>query len=193
MLKWPLFFLFSSCCVVQAESISQSANILKISASSASARAPLKGSKRAVAPLEAAPEPLSTEHLDVAEQVHQGKVLCELGAHVTITPNAKVAGHFDVAHGRERFVMIPVLTTTGAVRLEDARAGAVWLQLGNKSMLMNQKLGRRMADSCVSDKQRLVADALERAPVAGLLDPPTVRVANAQVVPESPNGLGATK
>jgi hypothetical protein len=112
---------------------------------------------------------------------------------VTITPNSKLAGRFDVEHGRERFVMIPVLTTTGAVRLEDARVGAVWLQLGNKSMLMNQKLGRRMADSCVSDKQRLVADALERAPAPGLLDPPTAKVANTQVATELPNGLSATK
>jgi hypothetical protein len=32
-----------------------------------------------------------------------------------------------------------VATSTGTVRLEDKQAGAVWLQIANKSMLMNQK------------------------------------------------------
>jgi hypothetical protein len=47
------------------------------------------------------------------------------------------------------------------VRLED-KAGAVWLQIANKSMLMNQKAGQRLADECMSPEQQQVAEAIRR-------------------------------
>jgi hypothetical protein len=37
-------------------------------------------------------------------------------------------------------------------------------------MLMSQKLGKRLADACVSPDQALVAQALERNPAPSLLD-----------------------
>ncbi|MGH8848605.1 MAG: hypothetical protein ACREXQ_15380, partial [Polaromonas sp.] len=51
-------------------------------------------------------------------------------------------------------------------------AGAVWLQLANKSMLMNQKLGIRLADECMSPSQLAVAEALKLNPPASVLDAP---------------------
>jgi hypothetical protein len=60
------------------------------------------------------------------------------------------------------------------LRLEDQSAGAVWIQLGNKSMLMDQKAGRRLADACVSADQAIVAKELERNPPPSLLDAPAV-------------------
>jgi len=39
-------------------------------------------------------------------------------------------------------------------------------------MLMNQKEGKRLADDCMNPDQLLVAEALERNPVPGLLDAP---------------------
>jgi hypothetical protein len=72
-----------------------------------------------------------------------------------------------------------VSTLTGAIRLEDAAAGVVWLQLANKSMLMSQKLGKRLADACASADQLIVAKELERNPAPSLLDAP-VRQAAAQ-------------
>jgi hypothetical protein len=71
-----------------------------------------------------------------------------------------------------------VLTSTGAVRLEDEKSGAVWLQLANKSMLMNQKQGKRLADDCMNPDQLRVAKAMERSPQPGLLDPVVVEVAS---------------
>ena len=59
--------------------------------------------------------------------------------------------------------------TTGAVRLEDPRGGAVWLQVANKSMLMNQKIGQRLADDCKSEEQTRVAEAMKHAPPPSLL------------------------
>jgi hypothetical protein len=71
-----------------------------------------------------------------------------------------------------KYRMTPVATSTGAVRLEDQKAGAVWLQIANKSMLMNQKLGQRMADECMSPEQVVVAEAIKKAPPPSVFDAP---------------------
>jgi hypothetical protein len=93
---------------------------------------------------------------------------------VNLQPHPTAAGYFVLEIARHRFMLSPVATSTGAVRLEDTHAGAVWLQLANKSMLMNQKLGQRMADECMSPTQLEVAQALARTQTTGggLLDAP---------------------
>ena len=40
----------------------------------------------------------------------------------------------------------------------------MWLQLGNKSMLMSQKLGQRLADECQSPDQVTFAEDLKKNP-----------------------------
>ena len=125
-----------------------------------------------------APQELSPAQLAVADRVGLGKMPCELSAHVLIRPDPRGPGMFVLELGKERFYMSPVVTSTGAIRLEDPVAGAVWLQLGNKSMLMSQKLGKRLADACVSPDQALVAQALERNPAPSLLDAPAVMQAS---------------
>jgi len=134
--------------------------------------------------------PLTAEQLAIAEKVHLGHIPCELSAHVTLTKHPHSAGRFVLEIGHQRYAMEPVITSTGAVRLEDAAAGAVWLQLANKSMLMNQKLGKRMADECMSADQQVIAQAMARSPAPGLLDAPQptpvpVVLAQPQRVPES--------
>lgn len=114
---------------------------------------------------------LSDEHLAVAQRVVLGKVPCELGAHVAVSAHQTWPGHFVLEHGRQKILMVPVLTSTGAIRLEDAASGAVWLQLANKSMLMDQKQGRRLADACMNAEQVVVADAMARSPAPNLLEP----------------------
>jgi hypothetical protein len=99
-----------------------------------------------------------------------GDIPCELGATVHITPH-KREGFFNVRTGIQRFRMHPVESRTGAIRLEDPRAGAMWLQLGNKSMLMSQKMGLRLADECMSPAQATVAEALKKNPMPSLLEP----------------------
>lgn len=115
---------------------------------------------------------LDAETMALSEKIVVGRVLCELNAFVNITRDEKNAGYFWLELGKQKFHMAPVATSTGAVRLEDAVLGAVWLQLGNKSMLMNQKLGKRLADACINEEQFKVARELERNPQAGLLDDP---------------------
>ena len=108
--------------------------------------------------------------LAIAQQVYQGKLPCELGAFVTLTADAKSPGYFDVQMKNQKYRMFPVKTSTGAVRLEDQKAGAVWLQLANKSMLMNHKLGQRLADECMSPDQAVTAANLTKTPASSLFD-----------------------
>jgi len=66
--------------------------------------------------------------------------------------------------------MYPVRTHTGALRLEDKKAGAVWLQLANKSMLMDQKKGRRVADDCTHPEQVAYGQDMKTNPPPSLFD-----------------------
>lgn len=125
-----------------------------------------------VRPPVVAPEPLTPEALQLAEKVFVGQLPCELGASVTLSADAEAPGYFHLQLGRQRFHMAPVATTTGAVRLEDHQAGTVWLQLANKSMLVSDRLGRRLVDACMNPDQVLTAQALENNPVPTVLDDP---------------------
>lgn len=120
----------------------------------------------------AAEAALTPAELVIAERVYQGKVPCELGAFVTLTADPKAPGYFDVQIKNIKYRMFPVISSTGAIRLEDHQAGAVWLQLANKSMLMNQKLGQRLADACMNPEQALVAEMMVKNPPPSLLDTP---------------------
>ncbi len=107
-------------------------------------------------------------------EVHTGRMVCELGNSVTVTPDPQQPARFIVQMKKFTYHMTPVETTTGAVRLEDTQAGAMWLQLPNKSMLMNSKLGQRMADECQSEHQTAVAHRMKLDPPPSLLDQPTI-------------------
>ncbi|MGC3986691.1 MAG: hypothetical protein QM777_19245 [Pseudorhodoferax sp.] len=113
---------------------------------------------------------LGAAELAIAERVHVGALPCELGNTVQLTADASKPGYFDLQIAKTRYRLIPVATTTGAIRLEDAHSGAVWLQLANKSMLMNHKLGQRMADECKSPQQLAVAEQFKLAPPPSVLD-----------------------
>ncbi|WP_321576176.1 MULTISPECIES: hypothetical protein [Ramlibacter] len=122
-------------------------------------------------PIEDDPDMILTdEEKALAREVFVGEMPCELGAKVRIRPGRR-EGIFVVTTKNYRFIMHPVASRTHAVRLEDPRRGAMWLQLGNKSMLMSQKLGQRLADECQSPEQITFADALKKHPQPSILDP----------------------
>jgi hypothetical protein len=120
--------------------------------------------------IEAAETAMTPAELAIAERVQVGKMPCELGASVTLTADAKNPGYFDMQGKNFSYRMFPVATSTGAIRLEDQKAGAVWLQLANKSMLMNQKQGIRLADECTSPAQLEVAQNLKLNPPVSILE-----------------------
>lgn len=136
---------------------------------------------------------LSEADLEIAKRVHVGEISCELGQKVVVKA-LKRDGFFLVSRGINRFVMHPVESRTGAIRLEDPQRGALWLQLGNKSMLMNQKEGKRLADECASPEQVQFARDMKPvnllepapAPAAQPATPPTAPAAPSAAAPAAP-------
>lgn len=115
-------------------------------------------------------KPMGPDELAIAERVHQGRLPCELGASVRLEADATQPGYFHVQGKGFRYFMHPVSTSTGAIRLEDKKAGAVWLQLANKSMLMDQNKGRRLADECANPEQMAFAEGMKTNPPPMLFD-----------------------
>ena len=83
-----------------------------------------------------------------------GKVNCEFDQSIDVAAVNGKKGYFNVAYKGKTYNMVPEATTTGAVRLEDKKAGMMWLQIANKSMLMNTKAGQRMVDNCQHPSQK---------------------------------------
>lgn len=97
---------------------------------------------------------LTPGQIDAASRVYVGVADCDQGQQVKLTPVAGQSGHFKLEFKKASYTLVPEETTTGAVRLEDKKAGIVWLQIPSKSMLMNAKIGQRVADGCKHPEQR---------------------------------------
>jgi hypothetical protein len=106
---------------------------------------------------------INDNQLQIASRVLTGRADCEFNQTITVEPWTEHPGHFKVAYKNATYTMVPEETTTGAVRLEDKRAGVMWLQIPSKSMLMNSKIGQRMVDSCTHAEQRVAATAARDA------------------------------
>jgi hypothetical protein len=110
--------------------------------------------------------PATQEQLDAAERTHFGDYECEFDQkiHVSLSPTA--AGYIEVKHQKKAYTMKPVMSSTGALRLEDVRGQTLLLQIANKSMLMDVKAGRRIVDACVHATQ---TEFMRTAPAAAPL------------------------
>lgn len=101
--------------------------------------------------------PASVEQLAAAARAFFGHYACEFDQSVTVATNKLHEGYVDVSFGKALWTMKPVLSDTGALRLEDVKGRMLLLQIANKSMLMDAVAGRRTVDNCVHEKQRNVA------------------------------------
>jgi hypothetical protein len=104
----------------------------------------------------AKPEPaaaLSEGQMQAAARVFLGDAQCSVGGSVKIAAVAGKPGHFMLQHGKFKHEVTPAVTETGAVRLENKKTGIVWIQIPAKSMMMNDKLGQRVADGCKTAEQ----------------------------------------
>jgi hypothetical protein len=106
---------------------------------------------------------VSEAQLQIADRVHTGDAACEFNQVVNLARIDGQPGHFRLTHKKVAYTVVPEETTTGALRLEDKKAGIVWLQIPSKSMLMNSKLGQRMVDNCLHPEQRAAVKAAEGA------------------------------
>ena len=103
---------------------------------------------------EAALASADADQLSAAERVHYGEYLCDDKFKVYVERNATHPGYVSVRYLKDTWVMKPVGSVTGAVRLEDTRGQVLLVQIPTKSMLLNTKTGQRMIDSCVHEAQR---------------------------------------
>ncbi|MBO9685431.1 hypothetical protein [Roseateles chitosanitabidus] len=137
----------------------------KPAAAKAKAATPAKGRKPA-AKTPPPPPPLpeaNEEQLAAAKQAYLGKYECEFKQTIEIEPDAKHAGYINVAYKKETLTMKPVLSTTGALRLEDVTGRTLMVQIANKSMLLDVKAGQRLVDDCVNPDQRAAIEAARSA------------------------------
>lgn len=124
------------------------------------------GRKPAAKPLPPPPPPLAEaneEQLAAAKQAYLGVYECEFKQSVLISPHSKVEGYIDVAWQKQVFVMKPVLSSTGALRLEDVTGRTLMVQIANKSMLLDVKVGQRLVDECIHPEQRAAIEAAKSA------------------------------
>jgi len=106
---------------------------------------------------------LGENHLRIADRVLTGDAACEFGQTVSLWPIEGQPGYFRLTFKKVAYTVVPEETSSGAIRLEDKKAGVVWLQIPSKSMLMNAKIGQRMVDGCTQAEQRAAVRAVEQA------------------------------
>jgi 2',3'-cyclic-nucleotide 2'-phosphodiesterase/3'-nucleotidase len=127
-----------------------------------------KPSAKAPPPAPAAPAlpKAGEEQLAAAGMTYLGRYDCDFGQVVEVLPNPRFEGYVDVRLAKQQWTMKPVLSSTGALRLEDVRGRTLMLQIANKSMLMDVQAGRRLVDECLHEKQRVLMAAAAAAAAA---------------------------
>ncbi len=106
------------------------------------------------------------EQVKAAEMVYYGKYDCEFNQTVEIEQSPKYSAYVTVRHGKGEWLMKPVLSSTGAIRLEDVRGETLMVQIASKSMLLNTVTSHRIVDDCISPKQREQIEAAKAAKAA---------------------------
>ena len=132
---------------------------------------PQKAVRRAPPPPAVVLPPATPDQLVAAALAHLGGYACELGQSLRLSQNLRHEGYVELLIGKQVHTLKPVLSSTGALRLEDVRGRLLLLQIAMKSMLLDVQSGRRLADECVHAQQaenRLTATALPAAPGLGI-------------------------
>lgn len=134
------------------------ASMLCLGVAQAEAPAKAKAAKPVAKAAKAAPaeKPLPAadqDQLAAADRALQGEYACEFDQKIDVGMSPKWPGYLVVKFKNSLFTMKPVLSSTGALRLEDVTGRTLLLQIANKSMLMDTKIGQRMVDNCVHPEQ----------------------------------------
>ena len=95
--------------------------------------------------------------LAIAANVHTGMLVCENRKTIMLWPDKALPGRFVLKMNKTVFRMKPMHSDSGAVRLEDEKNGAIWIQTPEKSMLLDSRRSKRLADDCQSPAQKTAA------------------------------------
>jgi glucose/arabinose dehydrogenase len=132
--------------------------------------APRPAAKKAVKPAAAAAPVLAQandEQKAAAGLAHLGEYACEFDQIVSVLENPLAPGYIDVKHKTQTWVMKPIVSSTGALRLEDVKGRMLMIQIANKSMVMDTQIGQRVVDGCQHEKQREFERTLQGQAPAG--------------------------
>lgn len=77
-----------------------------------------------------------------------GSFTCALGDKIEVVGDVGSAESIKLVWKGKSYSLTSVDTSTGAVRYEDKKNGYVWIQIPQKSMLLNSKTGRQIANDC---------------------------------------------
>ena len=99
-----------------------------------------------------------------------GRMACDERVVVTITEDKKQSHRYDITVGKAQYKTQRVATQSGAIRLEDKARGVVWLQMANKSMLFNEKAGKRLANNCRNEVQTAAEQVIAMSNAPTVLD-----------------------
>ena len=84
-----------------------------------------------------------------ARQLVTGRLVCAMNDTIDIRIGSGQR-NIDLKWKGDNYTLMPVTTTTGALRFEDSGSGLVWIQIPAKSMLLNARKGQQLANDCKS-------------------------------------------
>jgi len=149
------------------------------------------------APVEVVLPEANEEQLNAASRAYMGQYDCEFKQTINISKHPKAEGYLDVAWQKQVFTMKPVLSSTGALRLEDVTGRTLMIQIANKSMLMDTHVGQRLVDECINPEQRTLIDlaraAAAEAAASGIEASGGLGIAPAPAVTTAPTSTPAKK
>jgi hypothetical protein len=153
--------------LAQAQASAPAAKPAAAPAAKPAASAPAKRPTKPLpskAPVEVPLPPADGAQAAAASMIHFGHYDCEFKQAVEVAMNPKYDGYIDVSFGKSKWTMKPVLSSTGALRLEDVKGQTLMIQIAYKSMLMDTVAGHRLVDECVHEKQAEAKKAAEGQP-----------------------------
>jgi hypothetical protein len=145
-------------------------------------------------PPEVTPPQASVEQMQAVTRVLMGDYACEFSQTIQVQRSNRYEGYVNVAYGKDRWVMKPVISPIGAVRLEDVGGKTLMVQIAYKSMLLDTQRGQRLVDDCVHDEQarlkrdadKAAADATAVSAAAGATTPAAATPVTAQPAASAP-------
>lgn len=98
------------------------------------------GGQLAVATTDAAPVAALT--------LTKGLYKCELNRQVDVTEVSADSSTATIQWGKRGYILRAVPARTGALRYEDVDSGLTWLVVVGKSMLLDTRHGKQLANEC---------------------------------------------